>query len=94
MWETVNNLIKSGFPLLGIIFYTMILLIIWRNQNDSKARKWRWTAIVIGPPILAIILVVLLQFYPPVSVAGTNAAYLMVVGLLVVGIPIWLIGSR
>ncbi|MEL7530499.1 MAG: hypothetical protein AAFN10_04285 [Bacteroidota bacterium] len=94
MWETVNNLIKSGFPILGIIFYAMILLMIWRNQTDSKARKWRWTSIVMGPPVLAIALVVILQYYPPLTLMGTNIAYLIVVGLLVVGIPIWLIGSR
>ncbi|MEM6347509.1 MAG: hypothetical protein AAF927_26720 [Bacteroidota bacterium] len=94
MWETINNLIKSGFPLLGIIFYTMILLIIWRNQSDSKARKWRWTAVIMSPPLLGILLIISLQFYPPVSVAGTNVAYFAVVILLVAGIPVWLIGSR
>lgn len=94
MWETFNNLIKSGFPILGIIFYTMILLVIWRNQTDSKARKWRWTAVVMGPPLLAVGLLMILQVYPPVAVNGTTVAYLLVMILLVVGIPIWLLGSR
>lgn len=94
MWETINNLIKSGFPLLGIIFYTMILIVIWRNRTDSSVRKWRWTALIMGPPMLAIGMLVLLQYYPPVSVPGTIAANITVMILLVIGIPVWLLASR
>jgi hypothetical protein len=94
MWELINNLIKSGFPLLGIIFYTMILVAIWRKDSDSDRRKWYWTGIVMGPPALAVLLFGLLQQYPPVSPIGSIAATILLILLFIVGIPIWLIGTR
>lgn len=94
MWELINNLIKSGFPLLGIIFFVMILVAIWRKSSDTRGRKWYWTSIVIGPPLLSVGLYSLLQVYPPGSTTGSIVAMILVIGLFIVGIPIWLLGSR
>ncbi len=94
MWELINNLIKSGFPLLGLIFFVMILVVIWRNPGDLKPKKWYWTAVLLVPPLLSTGLYLLVQSYPPSSPMGSMVATLLMIGLFVVGIPVWLIGSR
>ena len=89
MWAFLQLFIESGFPLLGIIFYTMILIAIWRKGEEPDTKKWLWTGIVAGPPVLAVLLWGLLQRFPPVSPEGGTAAGILIIILLVIGIPAW-----
>ena len=84
----------TGYPLLLLIFYAIILRLIWKNEQDNRTQKFRWTAILLVPALLALGLWILLQqmFLPSINARGVLS--IITVLLPLVGILVWLIRTR
>ncbi|MEL6676666.1 MAG: hypothetical protein AAFR61_30935 [Bacteroidota bacterium] len=90
IWE----FLRAGFPLLLLIVFAMILISVWRNEQDSREQKIRWTVVLLLPPLLSLGLFILQSV---VTIENLPLAYVLSGAMLflpILGIFVWLVGSR
>lgn len=57
MNESIGNVMKSGFPMLLLVILGMLLVTIWRQEHKSNAQKWQWTAVLMIPSLVSLLVV-------------------------------------
>lgn len=56
MNESIGTVMKSGFPLLLFVLLAMLLVTLWKQEKSSKAHKWKWTAILVAPSVISVVI--------------------------------------
>ncbi len=70
MNEVIGTIMKSGFPLLLLILFGMLLISLWQKPETSRSHKWKWTAYLIAPSLLALLGFALLGTSPETMLEG------------------------
>lgn len=94
MNEIIWELLRSGFPLLILIVYGMLVYSVWKNEAFNSSVKWKWIAIIVVPGLLTIGI-----FLTVLGMESDNQQFLNIMAIIVLFLPFtgvlaWLVGTR
>lgn len=94
MNEIIWEGLRSGFPLLIIIFYGMLVYNVWKNESFTSKTKWKWISIIVLPGLLAIA-----TLWVVLSLESDNVQFLNIMAVILLFLPFtgvfaWLVGTR
>jgi len=94
MNEVIWELLRSGFPLLILIVYGMLVYSVWKNEAFDSQAKWKWIAIIVVPGLLTVGI-----FLTVLGMESDNQQFLNLMAIVVLFLPFtgvfaWLVGTR
>ena len=94
MNEVIWQALRSGFPLLILVVYGMLISSVWRNSAFNQQQKWKWTSIIAIPGIIATLIFLSMINLEIESQQVMNIMAVVVIFLPFTGVFAWLVGTR
>ncbi len=47
-----------------LVVLAMLLVSLWRRESHSDRKKWTWTAVMVGPVVLSVLVIGLIGISP------------------------------
>ncbi|MEM8890139.1 MAG: hypothetical protein AAGD28_19350 [Bacteroidota bacterium] len=92
--EIIWQVLRSGFPLLILVVYGMLITSVWQSEKFDQGQRWKWTSIIAGPGILAFIIFLAIVNSEIESQIFMNAMFVVLIFLPFSGVLAWLVGTR
>jgi len=92
--EIIWQVLRSGFPLLILVVYGMLVSSVWKSEAFKLPTKWKWTSIILLPGLIALGL-----FLIVISLDSDNQTFLNIMAIVILFLPFtgvfaWLVGTR
>ncbi|MEM6804983.1 MAG: hypothetical protein AAF696_26540 [Bacteroidota bacterium] len=94
MNEVIWQALRSGFPLLILVVYGMLITSVWRSAKFDQKQKWKWASIIALPGIVATLIFLTITNMEIESQQVMNIMAVVVIFLPFTGVFAWLVGTR
>ncbi|MEL6251799.1 MAG: hypothetical protein AAFR87_07305 [Bacteroidota bacterium] len=92
--EVIWQVLRSGFPLLILVVYGMLITSVWRSEKFNQSQRWKWTSIIALPGIIAFIIFLTVANMEIESQIFMNVMFIILIFLPFTGVFAWLVGTR
>lgn len=92
--EILWQVLRSGFPLLILVVYGMLITSVWRSEKFDQSQRWKWTSIIALPGIITLIVFLVVVNMEIESQFVMNILGIIFLFLPFTGVFAWLVGTR